>query len=127
MKKPKLSDPLFTVLLRDDGIVHVQIAAKEEIDIDTARMIIQAIGEKCEGKMRPVLLSSKYFAAPTAEARAFMAEKSSNPFSLASAYIARSLPEKLMANAYIRMNKPARPTRMFTTENKAIEWLKSFL
>lgn len=127
MSKAEDLPSLFSVELRTDGIVHVKISSTEEIDLPAAKKIIAAIGGKCRDSKRPLLLSSKNFAAPTPEARAYMAMAESNPFSSASAYIARSLAEKLITNAYIRFNKPARPTRMFTSETKALEWLKSFL
>lgn len=118
---------LFSVELRNDGIVSVRLTARDEIDLDTAKKIIDLIGEKCGSIKRPVLVVSENFAAPTPEARAYMAKAESNPFSSASAYIAKSLAEKLITNAYIKFNRPARPTKMFTSESKAIEWLKMFL
>jgi hypothetical protein len=118
---------LFIVELRRDGIIHLKIKSMNEIDLDSARNIIEAIGIKAEYKKRPVLISSENYAAPTTEARAYLAKAESNPFSSASAYIARSLAEKLITNAYIKFNMPARPTRMFTDEDKAIEWLTNFL
>ncbi|MCW3072245.1 MAG: hypothetical protein JWO44_2135 [Bacteroidetes bacterium] len=127
MEKTDGTVSLFSVELREDGIVHVKISSREEIDLPLAKKIIAAIGKKCADRKRPVLLSSESFAAPTAEARAYMAKAEANPYSSASAYIARSLAEKLVTNAYIRFNKPARPTRMFTSETKALEWLKSFI
>ena len=116
-----------SVVLRNDGIVHVQVKGKDEIDLSQAKEIIRGIGEVWNGIKRPTLVSSVYFAAPTAEARAFLAKKESNPYSSAAAYIARSLPERIVMNAFLKFNKPARPTRMFTAETKAIEWLTIYL
>jgi hypothetical protein len=119
--------PVFSVVLRKDGIIHVRITGKEEIELETVKKIVASIGEKCVNEKHPVLITSNHFAAPTSEARAYLAAAPSNPYSSASAYIARTLAEKLLANAYIKFNKPARPTRMFTSESKAIEWLLTFL
>jgi hypothetical protein len=74
-----------------------------------------------------VLISSDSFAAPTPEARKFLAKAESNPYSSAAAYLTKTLAEKILANAFIRFNKPVRPTRMFTSEAKALEWLQTFL
>jgi hypothetical protein len=119
--------PVFSVVMRDEGIIHVKITGKEEVDLDTVKKIIKEIGEKTQGQKRPILITSEYFTAPGPETRRYMAAASSNPYSSASAYITRTFAEKLIGNAYIQFNKPARPTRMFTSENKAIEWLKTFL
>ncbi len=117
----------FSVALLDNGIVHVRIKGPEDIDIEKAKQMIEGIGEACGGIKRPVLVSADVFSAPTAEARVFLAKKESNPYALAAAYIARSLAEKIVMNAFLKFNKPARPTKMFTNEAKAMEWLTTFL
>src|ERR1700745_3017294 len=109
----------FSVVLLVEGIIHVQIKSKDEIDLDRAKEIIQSIGELSEGEKRPVLVSSHYFSAPNAEAREFLAKKDSNPYASAAAYIVSSLPERIVMNAFLKFNKPARPTKMFTNMNNA--------
>jgi hypothetical protein len=125
--KKQTDYPFFSVKLFNDGVVHVNIKGVDEIDISGAKEIIKGIGEFCEDQKRPVLVSSDSFAAPTPDARKFLALAESNPYSSAAAYLTRTLAEKLMTNAFIRFNKPARPTKMFTSEAKAMEWLRSFL
>jgi hypothetical protein len=46
------------------------------------------------------------------------------PYSMADAIIADNLGFKLIANFYIRVKKPLRPTRLFISEPDAINWLK---
>jgi hypothetical protein len=46
---------------------------------------------------------------------------------MADALLVGSTMMKLIATAYINFNKPKVPTRMFTSEEKAIAWLKTFL
>ncbi|MGZ4048186.1 MAG: DUF7793 family protein, partial [Bacteroidia bacterium] len=123
-KKRELA--FFSIVLRSDGIVHVQIKGKDEVDLAGAKEIIKCIGEICEGQKRPTLVSSEFFAAPNSEARAFLAKKESNPYSSAAAYIASSLPERIVMNAFLKFNKPARPTKMFTNTDAAIKWLQTF-
>ncbi len=130
MQKPtetQIDRAFFSVLLLQEGIVHVKIRSVDEITLEQAKEIIECIGEFCRDRKRPSLVSSDNFSAPTAEAREYIAKKDSNPYITATAYIARSLAEKIMTNAFIRFNKPSRPTKMFTTEKKAIEWLQTFL
>jgi hypothetical protein len=126
-KQMKANPVFFSVSLRNDGIIHVKITGQDDIDVEKAKEIITGIGEAAHQKKRPVLISSESFSAPTPEARVFLAKKESSPYSSASAYMARTLPEKIMVNAFLKFNKPARPTKMFTSEAKAIEWLKTFL
>lgn len=125
--KKQVDHSFFSVRLINNGIVHVNIKGIDDIDIDNVKEIINAIGEFCLDKKRPVLVSSDSFAAPTPEARNFLARAESNPYSSAAAYLTKTLAEKLITNAFILFNKPARPTRMFTSESKAIEWLATFV
>ncbi|MGZ3885614.1 MAG: DUF7793 family protein [Bacteroidia bacterium] len=46
---------------------------------------------------------------------------------MADALITDSLAMRLIANSYIKFNRPEVPTRMFSDEKKAIEWLHTFL
>jgi hypothetical protein len=43
--------------------------------------------------------------------------------SYASAAIANSLPYRLIANFYLKFNKPGIPFRLFRKEEEALEWL----
>jgi hypothetical protein len=51
----------------------------------------------------------------------------SNPYSLANAVIAPSLPQKLIGNLFLRMNKRGSPIKLFRNKDEAIAWLKTFL
>jgi hypothetical protein len=35
--------------------------------------------------------------------------------------------QKILANFYIKINKPERPTKFFNNKDEAINWLKPFL
>lgn len=126
-KKINGDHSFFSIRLIDNEIVHVNLKGIDDIDITAAKKIIDGVGEFCQDKKRPVLVSSEFFAAPTPEVRKYLARAETNPYSSAAAYLAKNLAEELLANAFIRFNKPERPTRMFTSESKAIEWLKTFL
>lgn len=61
----------------------------------------------------------------TSEARKMYSEA---PFILqyriADAFLVNSLSVRMVANFFIKVTRPATPTRIFNTEAKAIEWLK---
>ena len=60
------------------------------------------------------------------EARAYSAElKPNSP--IAMAIVVTSTANRLIGNFYINFNKPKVPTKIFSTEDKAIEWLKGYL
>ena len=57
----------------------------------------------------------------------FLIVKYREEISCADAYVLKSLAQKIIANFYIRLNKPKIPTNFFTDEDSAIEWLTTFL
>lgn len=117
----------FTIYLRDDKVLHVSVKAKNEIGIEQIIEIIQGIALVGELKKYPILITVEDHTFPTPEARKYLAQKEANPYATASAFLVKNLAQKLLVNAYLKMNKPGRPTRMFTSESSALQWLKTFL
>ncbi len=117
----------FSVVLRADGIIQVTVNANQEIDIIEIKEIIEAIGKVGNYKKYPILIQASNSITPTPEARAYLAKPNANPYTIASAFMVKSLQHKLIMNAYLKINRPERPTKMFSSESHAIEWLKSFL
>lgn len=115
------------IALRSDGIVLVTIKTNEDVEIKDVVEVVSALEEIGKGKKFPLLIVSPKYTLPSPEARAYIATAESDPFACAEAYVIQSFSQKLVGNIYISFNKPARPTRIFTSEEKAIEWLKTFL
>ncbi|WP_347159081.1 hypothetical protein [Pontibacter chitinilyticus] len=61
----------------------------------------------------------------TKEARDYMANEG-NDLVLASAILVASPMLRMMANFFIMVNKPKNPTRMFTSKESAVAWLRPF-
>lgn len=116
-----------SIALRDDGIMMVEIKAHEDIDVVLVKRIVNSIERIGEGKRFPLLIILGENTLPNAEARAYVATPESDPYAKAEAYVINSFTQKLVANVYTSFNKPFRPTKFFTSEEKAVEWLKTFL
>lgn len=116
-----------SVAIADDGLVHVHIIGNSEIDVQHVKLVVDTIEELGEGNVYPLLIVVGEFTLPTPEARAYIATPESDPYASAEAYVVKSFTQKLVGNVYLSFNQPARPTRIFNDEKKAIAWLKSFL
>ena len=116
-----------SVTLRSDDIILVEIRSDDEFELDQAKQATKAIEQISDGKKHPVLILSDKFTLPTSEVRQYMASPESAPFTSAEAYILTSFTQKLVGNIYLNFNKPVRPTKFFISEEKAIEWLKTFI
>lgn len=116
-----------SVNFRSDGLVWVCIKTTNDVEIKHVVEIVSALEEYGKGKKFPLLITTQKYTLPSPEARAYIATAESDPYASAEAYVIQSLAQKLVGNVYIQFNKPARPTRIFNSEEKAIEWLKTFL
>lgn len=118
---------ILSVALRSDGIVLVNIKANEEIDVANVKEVVSALEKIGNGKKFPLLIVAGEYTLPTPEARAYIATAESDPYASAEAYVIQSFSQKLVGNVFLSFNKPARPTRLFNSQEKAIQWLKTFL
>lgn len=118
---------LGSIAIRDDGLAQIKIIANLNIDVLQIKIIVDLLGYLGNKKKFPLLILVDKFTLPTAEARAYVATPESDPYGIAAAYVVRSMGQKLVGNVYLSFNKPARPTRIFNDEEKAIKWLKTFL
>ncbi|MGZ4074004.1 MAG: DUF7793 family protein [Bacteroidia bacterium] len=118
---------ILSVELRNDGLVQVKVKGNEEIEIKNVVEVVSALEKFWQGKKFPLLIVVGEYTLPSADARAYIATAESDPYASAEAYVIQSFSQKLVGNVYLNLNKPARPTRLFNSEEKAIEWLKTFL
>lgn len=117
----------FTIKLRSDGILHSHTSSSLEFNVESLKKFNIVAAEMLNHKKAPLLITLDEFAIPPAETREFWAKKDSCPFALADAYVAVNLGHKLIGGTYLKFNKPERPTKIFSTQEEAIEWLRTFL
>ena len=111
----------------DEGILHIYLKAGSEIKLSDAGLIVEAMGKLGEGKKLPVLIDAGEFTSIDKEVRIFSASEESNIYTLADAIAYYSLAQKLVADFYVKYNKPAVPTKVFANKDEAVDWLKTFI
>lgn len=106
-------------------IIKVESRAGDHVDEKDVEGMRIANIELSDGQPYYVLLdTTQGYAHATTEANKFMASKEYAGNRKAVAIIARSLATKIVSNFFISVNKPFTPTRVFTNETDAVEWLK---
>jgi hypothetical protein len=113
--------------LRSDGILQINVRPNTTLQLKDGQEMVKAFAEIGEGNKFPLLFIAGDFALATSEARYYASGKEANQYTLASVFVVRNIAQKLMGNAYITFNKPITPTRILTSEEEAIKWLKTFL
>lgn len=115
------------VNFRSDGIVNLHIKPNHSLSVGDTKKMIEYIGKKGNGKKLLLLITTGKYALADKDAREFGASEAGNEYTLAAAIVVKSLAQKLLGNAYIKVNKPIAPNTLFTDEKKAIDWLKTFI
>jgi hypothetical protein len=115
------------IRLGDDGIMYMYMREGYTVEVEDLKELVKITGELGGGKKYPNLIKGGIYTSISSEARAYSATTESNLFTLADAFVIRSMAQKLLANFYLKFDKPVSPTRFFDAEKEAIAWLKTFL
>ena len=124
----KISLPHAELVFNDDHILRIKMNHSEEMDLVEMKELVDSVNAISEGKPFCCLADVRNsVGSSTNEARQYAADHSYPSNKIADAIVISSLAKKLMANFYIQFNKPKSPTRIFTSENEALEWLNGIL
>ena len=115
--------PYGKVQLWNPELIRIEFFSKAMIGRRECIEVNNTIGVLTGGRQARVITVAAEDTHFDAEAR----DESSSPnglrFTIADAFVARNLAQKLMVNFYLRFNKPAKPSKAFNSEEDAIKWL----
>lgn len=115
------------VWLGDDGICRVVLQPYVVVGLAEMQENLAA-QKKVIGKGKgPVLVDMRAINNSTHEAREFGAGEEFNQVVTAVAIIENTRVGEILGNLFINFSNPLFPTNMFTSEEKAVEWLKEFI
>ena len=75
----------------------------------------------------PVLVLCSEHATTDTELLKTISKNANNPYSVADAFVIKSMAQKILANFYIKINRPERPTKFFNNKEEALIWLNQYL
>jgi predicted DNA binding protein len=129
LKKETVIDLSFAKLFyyQEIDLLEVEYQENTLIDRKEALMVINASRVFNNGANKYTMITAtKEFFNMTPEARATFAEEMKTGFKTEKmALYVNSLAYRIMANFFIRFDKPPIPTRLFSNRDKAIDWLLS--
>ncbi len=114
------------ISILNDNILRFEVKKTDEITVADLRQFNLAIGEIGAGKQFLNLIVIKDFVLFDKEIRNYAASAEANKYTIADAIVVNSSALKMVGNFYIKFNKPLKPSRIFTSEKEAIQWLKTF-
>ena len=121
----KFRENEYTTMFVENGILHFYYKEVDVIDLNVAKICVSERLEFSENNEYPCLVDSAKTHNITKEARDYFA-KEGNELITANAILVRSSVFKMIVNFFIQINKPDKPTKMFTNKDQALAWLEQF-
>ena len=115
----------FTLTIRPDGIMQITMKPDFKLTLADAEAMVKLFKEMGNGKKFLLLFIAGNDTSVATDARYYASGAEANKYTIASAFVVKSIAQKLLGNAYVTFNKPVTPTRIFTDEESAVKWLNS--
>lgn len=110
-----------------NGVMHIHIKIRNAFTLRDSREIVAARTSLAKGTRYPVLYTTQYsFVTPSEEVAEFLTTPERTRLVVADAFVVKSFSQRLAAKAYHIIKKPKKPTAIFSSEEKAMEWLESY-
>jgi len=110
----------------ENGIMKCSFYDLHELTLEITRHLVAKRIEHSNGVSYPCLFDISKIKHSTKEARDYLANEG-NELVTASAILVESAVLKMAANFYVSVNKPVKPTRLFTDKQTALDWLHQFI
>lgn len=108
----------------EENIVKIVLKKEQEIGAGVARAMFEYLQE-IDLRSFKLMIITEEDVQILPSAREWMSDPSRVSRSSADAFVVDSLPKRLIVNFYIKHNKPSVPSRSFSSEEKALKWLRS--
>lgn len=108
-----------------DGIACTKVKSNAEIVLEDAMENSKVVNGFYVNRKYPLLIDARGIKSITREARSFFTTNGRETNTMAFAILIDSSVSKVVGNFFLGINKPAVPTKLFLSENEALEWLQN--
>jgi len=116
----------FSVKIKEEDFYEIEVFNEKKFRFQKIEELIGA-QESLGAKKIPVLVLCEEFASTDTTFARHLAQNKNNPYSKADAFVINSMAQKIIANFYLKISTPERPTKFFRDKTEAINWLKTIL
>jgi hypothetical protein len=127
MEQEEIVTSVCKVWVGEDGIARVIHFPNAELTLETAKETMAAYLTVSKGKRLPLFVDTKGEKFMTRDCRHYYASEETAKTASAVAIIVDTPVSRVLGNFYIGLSNPHLPSRLFTSEQEALEWLKGFL
>ena len=119
-------DKIFSVKVIDNSYYEVRVFENQDFTVDDLAKLVDA-QKNNGGVVLPVLVICENNVLADVILLSKLSQNEYNPYSKADAFVLNSMAQKILANFYIKFNKPERPTKFFNNADEALIWLKQYM
>jgi hypothetical protein len=114
------------IVLNDQGLLIVRVKEGAEQTLSDAKENLAMAVSETHGQRRPILIDIRKAQPLEADARHhFSGQTLVERFSALALLIDGSPFGRMMGNVYLRIARPGIPTKLFSDEGRAMEWLSA--
>jgi hypothetical protein len=113
--------------LGDDGIVRIIWIPGADVTLEDAKETMASYLKINKGKRLPLFVDTKTMKSLAREARRYYASEEAARVASAVAIIVGTPVSRVLGNFYLGLSNPHLPTRLFSSEDEALKWLKEYL
>jgi hypothetical protein len=107
-----------------EGFLRIKVIEGVHIDLPSLKEDAAVNMMLTNNKKALALYDSRAFFTIDQDARDYVKSGITDPTRLATAVVTSHLGTRLLINFFIRFNKPQTPMKLFTCEEKALQWLR---
>lgn len=107
----------------EDKILRIHIKRNVELEVVDMDELLAVYSNLLAERKVPFLVVFDEFAHITQDARAMIANENRSHFKVKEAVVVKSLSQRLLINFVINYHTTSHPTRLFNSEEKAMEWI----
>ena len=108
------------------GFIRAVVLPGAHLTVEDAVIIGEARQQLCPDRRCPLLLDIRHVKSATKECRVYGSSRETPNQPTAMALLVSSPVSRVIGNFYMGLNKPFYPTKLFTSEESAVDWLKGF-
>jgi uncharacterized membrane-anchored protein len=116
-----------TLWLGEDGIVRIIHVPGAELTLEDARETMAAFEKLSRGKRRPLFVDISNINSLAREGRQLFAGEEAARVASVVALVVGTPVSKVFGNFFLGISTSRIPTRLFTSEDEALEWLKGHI
>lgn len=123
MEREAIETKTAKIWLSEDGFICLKILPGSSLSVEDMKAQLKVVSNLAGNKIIPILVDSRGVKSIDRDARVFI-QKEGNKIVSSLALLIGSPVSRLIGNLFLGINKPSYPIMLFTSEDKAIAWLK---